>query len=71
MDRFCQRNNVTTVQDAVTKLYKCVVEIKMKAHVEDGCGPSMSVGSRGLGSKERSIAPYFTPLVHICFKGLV
>lgn len=25
MDRFCQRNSVTTVQAAVTKLYRCIV----------------------------------------------
>ena len=31
---FCQRHYVTTVRDAVTKRYSCVVEIK--AEVEDG-----------------------------------
>lgn len=26
--------------DAVMKLYRCVVGIKMKAEFEDGCGPT-------------------------------
>ena len=30
VDRFCQCDSVSTVHDAVTKLYGCVVEIKMK-----------------------------------------
>lgn len=35
-----QRNSLTAVQDAVTKLQKCAVEIKMKAEFADGCGPT-------------------------------
>ena len=30
MDRFCQCDSVTTLHDAVTTLYRCVVELKMK-----------------------------------------
>lgn len=57
-----------TVQDAVTKLYSCVVEIKMKAEFEDGCGPSKGAGRRGVGSREVGKAPlalHFMPLAHI------
>lgn len=35
VNRFCQYNNVTTLQDAVTTLNRCVVEIKMRAKFED------------------------------------
>ena len=28
---------ITSVQDAVTKLYGCIVELKIKAEFEDGC----------------------------------
>ena len=42
----CQCDSVTTVQDAVTKLHRGVVEIKMNAEVGDGC----------------AIAPHFMPL---------
>lgn len=34
VDRFCKHDGITTVQDAITELYKCVVEIKMKAEFE-------------------------------------
>ncbi len=37
VDRFCKYNNITNMQDAVMKLYKCVVEIKIKAEFKDGC----------------------------------
>lgn len=36
--RFCHCDSVSTVQDTVMKLYGSVVEIKMKARFEDGCG---------------------------------
>ena len=42
MDRFCQRNNVSTVQDAVTKLYRCVVEIKKGSGSRGSEGAAMS-----------------------------
>lgn len=35
VDRFYQRDSVTTVQDAVLNLYRCVVEINTKARFED------------------------------------
>lgn len=33
-----QCNHVITMHDAVTKLYRCVAEIEMKADIKDGCG---------------------------------
>lgn len=38
LDRFCQYDSVTTVQDIVMKLYSCVVEIKASDEFEDRCG---------------------------------
>ena len=38
VDTFCQCNSVAMVQDAATKLYRCVVEILMKDKFENGCG---------------------------------
>ena len=35
---FCQGDGIPSVQDAVMKLDRCVVEIKMKAEFKDGCG---------------------------------
>lgn len=46
MNRFCQHDSVTTVQ-IVTKLYRCVVEITVKAEFKDGCGRSKGAGSMG------------------------
>ena len=40
VDRFCQRDSETSVQEAVTKHYRYVVEIKMKAKFEGRCGPT-------------------------------
>ena len=55
--------NVAALQDAVTKLCRYVVEINMKAKVEDGCALSKCTGSRGVGSGEEAISPaHFTPL---------
>lgn len=34
---------VTTVQDAVTKMYRCVAEIKCQADFKDGRGPSKTL----------------------------
>ena len=51
--RFCQSNSIATVQDAVMKLYRCVVEMKMKVEFEDGCGPS-----KGARSSPREWCPY-------------
>ena len=42
---FCH-DSMTTEQDAVTKFYRSVAEIKMKAKVKDGCGPSKGARSR-------------------------
>ena len=38
---------VKTMRNAVAELYRCILEIKMKAKVGDGCGPSKgaSVGA--------------------------
>lgn len=36
--RFCQNNSIETIQDAVSKLNRCEVEIKIKAEFEDGSG---------------------------------
>lgn len=30
VDRFCHCDSITTMQDAVLKLYRCVVEVKKK-----------------------------------------
>lgn len=32
--------SVTTIQDAVLKLYWCIAEIKMKAEFKNACDPS-------------------------------
>lgn len=32
----CQLDRITTVQDTITLLYRCVVEIQMKAELEQG-----------------------------------
>ena len=37
----------TNVHDALMKVYRCVVEIKMKVKFEDGRGSSKGVGGRG------------------------
>lgn len=34
--RVCQLDRITTVQDTITLLYRCVVEIQMKAELEQG-----------------------------------
>ena len=34
--RLCHWDSMTTVQDAVTKLYRCVVDMKMKATFQNG-----------------------------------
>ena len=36
VDGFCQYDGVATVQDAVMKLYRCVVDIKIKVEFEKG-----------------------------------
>ena len=41
-----------TMQGAVTKLYRCVVEVSMKAEFKDGCGLSKVVGGRGVQNGE-------------------
>ena len=33
---------IATVNDAVTKLYRCLFFVKLKAAFEDGCGPTMA-----------------------------
>ena len=35
VDRFCQHNSISSVQDVVTKLYRCIAAIKMKAMVKE------------------------------------
>ena len=35
VDTFCQHNSMSTVQDTASKLYRCVVEIKIKAEFKD------------------------------------
>lgn len=50
---FCQPANVTTVQDTVTKMKRCVVEF------DGGRGPSKGPGGR-------LMCPNFTPQAHIC-----
>lgn len=54
VDRFLSNCNVTRYG---RKTYRCVAEIKMKAHYEDGCGQSKGARSRGIGSRERAISP--------------
>ena len=61
IDRFCQHNSIATVQYAVTKAefepelqpckiqsQSCVVEINIKAKVEDGIGPRSGTRTRRL-----------------------
>ena len=48
VDRCCQCDRVTTVQDAVMKLHRCVVQMKMKANWELGCGSSKVARNREL-----------------------
>lgn len=48
VSRFCQHDSVTIVQHTVTKLYRSVVEIKMKAGFENGCCLSKGAESRGV-----------------------
>lgn len=50
-------SHVTTVHDTVTKLYSCVIEIKMKAEFEDSYGPSKSAGCRGVESGKGPCPP--------------
>ena len=54
------------MQDAVMKLYRCLVEIKMKAELKNGCGTSKGAGSRGVGSEGTigSLFYTFTPILH-------
>ena len=40
LDTFYKHDSIRTVQDNVRKLHRCVVEIKMKAEIEDGSGPT-------------------------------
>lgn len=56
MDRFCYRDNIAVVPDAVTRLYRCEVEIITEAF-EDGSGPckGAEVGSPFIGVVPRMI----------------
>lgn len=56
VDRCCQCNSITTMQDAVMQLHKCLVEIKLMAELEEGSGQSKCVC--GGGSLD-------TPLLHL------
>ena len=56
VDRLFHHDSTTTVQEAVTTLYRCVAEIKMK-EFEDGCGQRKGAGCRGVGGWEGAIAP--------------
>lgn len=38
VDKFCQHYRLTSIQDAVTDIYRCVVEIQIKAEFKDECG---------------------------------
>lgn len=60
MDRFCQCHSVTTVQDAATRLYRCVVEITMKAECEHKCGPS-----KGATVSQFQSQPSIQPLLQL------
>ena len=54
-------NCVAAMQDTVTKLYRRVAEVEMKAKVEEKCGLSKDTRSRGSGSGKGAIGPpYFT-----------
>ena len=60
VDRFCQYISITTAHDAITKVHRFVVEIKIKAEFKDRCGPCK-------GPKIMWPAPlHFVPLAHIC-----
>lgn len=39
------------------KLCRCVVEIKMKAQFEDGCGLKIGLQIGGVGCREKAISP--------------
>lgn len=53
--QFCQGDNCATVQNAVIKLYSCVVMIKMRTEME-------VINGEGI------IAPHFMPLAYSSFK---
>lgn len=53
------------------KLYRCVVENKLKGKFGDGCILSEDAEGRGVTSWEGALAPSFTPLVHICLKSCI
>ena len=40
VDRICQSHGVVSIQDAITELHRCVVEIIMKVGIQDKRGPS-------------------------------
>lgn len=60
---FFHHDSIAPVQEMVTKLYRWIVEIKMKAKLEGGYGLSKGMGSREVGSGEGAIAPppLYTP----------
>ena len=45
------------------KLYRCVLQIKMKVNFENVCGSSKGTGSRGLEVKKGPYPPFIMPLV--------
>lgn len=45
---FCHHSNVTTMQGTVTKHYRCVTEITMKAEFKDRCGSEYSCSNEYL-----------------------
>lgn len=55
----------------IQKLYRCVVESKLKGKFGDGCVPSEDAESGGVTSWEGALAPSFTPLVHIYLKSCI
>ena len=54
-----RRDSAAIVKDAVMKHYKCVLEIKMKAEFENGCGPRKDAQSRGLDVGLSTLCPWY------------
>lgn len=55
--RHCHRDSIINLQDAVRKLYRCVVDLKMKAELEDGWGPEVAGWNVGKGHWPRLFLP--------------
>ena len=55
-----------TTQDAVTRLHRCVAELKIKAEFEEWCDPSKGARRRGVGSGEGGHSLHPWPDLALC-----